>query len=156
MKFVYLLTIFLLPSAQAGEIISQKEINDAEAPIFWQLSKTVSVKEGVELPLLFEFSARGNGSVKIKHGQWIKVYDCHEDSYVYDPCLMSQNLKDINGDGFIDVQFSTNLIDPGEKESDPRVNQGQLYVELLYDVSKNSFKLGKHSEFIQPYEYYEE
>ena len=156
MKFIYLLPLLITLQVQAKDIISQKEINDAEAPIYWQVQKIVPIKANVEMPLLFEFSARGNGSIKIKHGQWIKIYDCHEDGYVYEPCLMNQKLTDLNLDGYNDILFSTNLIDPGEKESDPRINQGQVYVELLYDVTNNTFKLGKHSETVQPYEYYEE
>ena len=69
---------------------------------------------------------------------------------------MNQKLQEMNNDGFNDLLFTTNLMDTGEKESDPRINQGQVYIELLYDKTKNSFKLGKHSASIQPYEYYEE
>ncbi len=69
---------------------------------------------------------------------------------------MEQELLDINSDGFNDVLFESQLIYTGEKESDPKIDKGKVFVQLIYSPSEKTFILGKHSESIKPYEYYEE
>ncbi|WP_028109744.1 hypothetical protein [Ferrimonas futtsuensis] len=156
MKFVSALLLIFSLNSFGNQILTSKEVYDAEAPIYWQIQKTVTINETITVPLLFEFSQRGNGSVKIKHGLWIRIYDCHNNSYIFEPCLMEQELLDINSDGFNDVLFESQLIYTGEKESDPKIDKGKVFVQLIYSPSEKTFILGKHSESIKPYEYYEE
>ncbi|MCG7560344.1 hypothetical protein [Pseudoalteromonas sp. McH1-42] len=153
----FLILLLSIPGWAIGnQLLTNEDILEAEQPIYWHVKKLVTVNEAVTHPLLFEFTSKGNGSVKVKHGQWIKIYDCHDNGYLYSPCLMNQVVKDVNSDGYNDVVFESELIYTGEKESDPRIKMGRVFVELVYSKKENGFTLGNYSTSIKPYEYYEE
>ncbi|ESP91445.1 MULTISPECIES: hypothetical protein [Pseudoalteromonas] len=155
MKYILLLLLISPCISIANQILTPKEVFESEQPIYWKIDKKVSIRESVFATIKFEFSQKGNGSVKVRDGLWVRVFDCHDNGFLYSPCLMRQRLKDINSDGYNDIVFEADLIDTGEKESDPKTNKGRVFVELLYSPEHRAFKLGNYSDSIEPYQYYE-
>ena len=147
----------LLPFSTCAEIISSEEAFAVESDVYWHIMKEVDVKDGLIVPLLFEFTNRGLGRLKLSHGKWLPIYDCSENGgFIYEPCMMKQSLKDLNGDGFLDIYLSTQIQRPGEKESEPFTNLRKGFVELIFDPEKKEFFVGKHSSKIEAFEYYED
>lgn len=140
-----------------AEIITEKEAFSADAGVYWHITKEISVKENKKVSLLFEFTNRGFGSLKLSHGVWLHIYDCSTNGgFLYAPCMMSQEIKDLNGDGYKDIYLETELVEPGETEKEQPKKLGKGFVELIYDPEANEFKFGKHSQKINTYTYYEE
>jgi hypothetical protein len=149
--------LYLLPLSIIAEtpIISEEAYKD-EHGTYWHIRKEINLNNGNKVPLLFEFTNKGEGSIKLSKGIWLPIYDCSENggSY-YKPCMMNQTLKDINGDGFLDIYLSTKLYTLSESHSESYHDAGKVFAELIFNPKKNDFFLSKHSSTIKTYEYYE-
>jgi len=137
------------------DIISEKEAFNSEDGIYWHIRKEIQVKNGLKIPLLFEFTKRGLGSLKLKKGTWLPIYGCNDNGGTrYKPCMMRQSLKDLNNDGFLDIYLTTTLYKLQEGAVESFVPSKKIFAELLYNPAKHEYYLAKHSSAIEIYEYY--
>ena len=110
MKYIYLILLPLFIFADT-DIISEKEAFQSEDDIYWHIRKEIQVKDGLKIPLLFEFTKRGLGSLKLKDGMWLPIYDCNDNGGTrYEPCMMHQSLKDLNKMVFLIFILQLNFI----------------------------------------------
>ena len=155
MKYIYLILLSLFSFADT-DIISEKEAFQSEDDIFWHIKKEIQVKDGLKVPLLFEFTKRGVGSLKLKDGTWLRIYDCNDNGGTrYKPCMMHQSLKDINHDGFLDIYLTAELYQIQEGAVQSLIPAKKIFAELLYNPDEHEYYLSKHSSNINTYEYYE-
>ena len=156
MKYIYLILLPLFIFADT-DIISEKEAFQSEDDIYWYINKEIQVKDGLKIPLLFEFTKRGLGSLKLKDGMWLPIYDCNDNGGTrYKPCMIHQLLKDINNDGFLDIYLTTELYQLQEGAVQSFVPLKKIFAELLYNPDKHEYYLSKHSSGIETYVYYED
>ena len=156
MKYIYLILLPLFIFADT-DIISEKEAFKSEDGIYWHIKKEIQVKDGLKIPLLFEFTNRGLGSLKLKDGRWLRIYDCNDNGgRRYEPCMMQQSLRDINNDGFLDIYLTTELYQIQEGVVQSLIPSKKIFSELLYNPDKHEYYLSKHSSGIETYVYYED
>lgn len=63
---------------------------------------TVCVEELRCLETSFDITSKGNGVLRFPGG-WMRVYDMHQDENETPPGLFRNELIDVNGDGYLDI-----------------------------------------------------
>jgi hypothetical protein len=94
-------------------------------------------KRGVAIPYTFEITSKGNGSL-VFGSYAIRIYDAHDDGFLFDGFLLDQSQRDINSDGWLDLIVTGAVLMTGEKESDPSSTRPVRAV-FLFDPLADSF-----------------
>ncbi len=76
----------------------------AEWPALPQ-KKKIEIAKDVWIEAVIEITSKGNGGIDLP-GLMIRVYDCHDDGWVFRDCLLKCEWRDEDGDGFIDLVVS--------------------------------------------------
>ncbi|GAA5496042.1 hypothetical protein Rhal01_02223 [Rubritalea halochordaticola] len=104
--------IFLLPLGSQG--MEWPQGKDCIKANETKISRLIQISEKVSCKAHFEVTSKGNGDLSIP-GINIRIFDTHEDRFIYQDSLLKCQWKDTNGDGYLDLTVSGTVLETDEK-----------------------------------------
>lgn len=83
-----------------------------------QTHRVIRLAPDLIFPVVLEGTSKGNGTLKI-HNLYLRVFDQHDDSVVYENSRLNIHLQDINGDMIKELILYGIVKYTGDSESDP-------------------------------------
>jgi hypothetical protein len=139
-------------TVEAKQLIRQSDVTKIEntieegQPTSEVLNVSFYPKEGIVINGKFSITSKGNGSLEIG-GLSIRIYDAHEDGVTFENFLLSTNIYDINGDGYLDLEVSGNAVITDE-ETEETVAKKPVKAQFIYDPVNKKLIQTLSSEYL--------
>ena len=78
---------------------------------------SIDIGHGVTFDVLLGQSSKGNGSIELAN-LWLRIYDIHDDGYLYANKALNVTFIDMNGDSYLDLVVEGPVIVTGDKGDD--------------------------------------